>query len=229
MDVIRGLLLDFDGLICDTERAAHQSWRELYAGVGQEFAPYLWAAMAGRRDGEAVAVADLAERLGRPVGADALAWRRNRKQVLCDAEPLRPGVAALTDLARDRGLILGVVSNSPLRWVSGHLLRLRVWDRFSVVVTGERAVWPKPAPDLYERALEQAGLAANEAVAVEDSVTGVAAAKAAGLRCIAVPNAVGRAADLADAAVVLDTLAGGELPAALNRLERLGREGALVR
>ena len=83
------LFLDFDGLICDTERAARRSWEECYRELGMTFPAQLWEQMAGRPDGESVAVADLSGRLGRPV-ADALRDRRlRRKQALCAAEPLR--------------------------------------------------------------------------------------------------------------------------------------------
>ncbi len=205
--LLRGLLLDFDGLICDTERAARRSWEELYGEFGLAFPPDVWARMAGRADGELVAVADLSRRRGILVDAAVRARRLRRKQALCDEEPLRPGVAELIAAAAQRGLTLAVVSSSPLGWVCGHLTRLGVRDSFAVLVTGDEPGRRKPAPDLYCLALLRTGLTAAEVIAFEDSQVGVQAATAAGLRCVAVPNAAASDADLQTAGLVLDSLA----------------------
>ena len=203
----RALFLDFDGLICDTERAAHQSWQELYTRLGLVFDRRVWARMTGRSNGEDTATAELARRLGRPLRSGELAWRRERKQWLCDQEPLRPGVAALIDAAAGRALALAVVSSSSRSWVRPHLERLHVHHRFHVVVTGDDTPAHKPAPDLYHLALARTGLGPGAVVAFEDSPSGVRAAQAAGLRCVAVPSSVGSRADVAGADVVLDSLA----------------------
>jgi HAD superfamily hydrolase (TIGR01509 family) len=205
---VRGLFFDFDGLICDTERAARRSWEELYGEVGLVFPPEVWARMHGRPDGETVAAADLARRLHRPVDRALLARRLDRKGVLSRREPLRPGLAELTAAALRHGLTLAVVSSSSSAWVRSHLTRLGVLDRFAAVVTGESARWHKPAPDLYRLALVRTGLRPGEVVAFEDSPAGVRSARAAGLRCVAVPSSVGGHADLSVADTVLDSLAG---------------------
>ncbi|MGV9881764.1 HAD family hydrolase [Streptomyces sp. NPDC003006] len=199
-------LLDFDGLVCDTERAAHQSWELLYDRHGQVFPPDVWGAMAGRATGESYAAQDLAGRLGRDLSAGELAERRREKARLADAEPLRPGVAQLLDSAAHRGIRCAVVSSSHQDWVLGHLERLQVLDRFTAVVTGEQVQARKPAPDLYLRALELLGAGPDTSLAFEDSPIGVAAAKAAGLTCVAVPGARGTRAALTAADLVLDSL-----------------------
>jgi len=203
---MRALLLDFDGLICDTERAAFRSWTELYLEYGLAFPLDLWTQMTGRADGECLALHDLSRRLGRPVGAIVRAARRRRKQTLCQQEPLRPGVHKVLARATVANVRLAVVSSSPRSWVRHHLVRLRVLDRFFAVVTGDEAVRHKPAPDLYRLALHRIGAAAEEVLALEDSPTGVQAACAAGIRCIAVPSAVGVAASHAGAVDVIASL-----------------------
>ncbi|WP_369248155.1 HAD family hydrolase [Streptomyces sp. R41] len=200
------LLWDFDGLICDTERAAHRSWELLYARHGLVFPDETWGAMAGRATGESYAAQDLAERLGRDLSAGEMAERRGLKARLADAEPLRPGVAQLLESAARRGIRCAVVSSSDGDWVRGHLERLQVLDRFAMVVTGEQVEARKPAPDLYLRALDLLGTGPDRGLALEDSPTGVAAAKAAGLTCVAVPGARGRRAELTAADLVLDSL-----------------------
>jgi HAD superfamily hydrolase (TIGR01509 family) len=202
----RALFLDFDGLICDTERAVRRSWDEAYRELGLVFPGSVWEQIAGRPDGETVALADLSRRLGGPVTAALRARRVLRKQALSAAEPLRPGVAALIAEATRRGLTLAVVSSSPRRWVQEHLLRLGVLDRFAIIVCGDDVARHKPAPDSYQLALRRAGLTADQVIAFEDSPPGVRAALAADLRCVAVPNAASNAMDLSRATVVLDSL-----------------------
>ncbi len=212
---VRALFFDFDGLICDTESAARRSWEELYAGFGLCFPSSVWAAMTGHPAGEQVALADLGRRLGRPLDRATRAARRRRKYELCRAEPLRPGVAELLGAATDRGLALTMVSSSPRSWVEPHLARLGVRNRFGAVVTGDRVTAPKPAPALYRYALWLAGLQPGAAVAFEDSPVGVAAARAAGIRCVAVPGPAVATADLSGADLVIADLATYDLDAIL--------------
>lgn len=206
------LLLDFDGLICDTERAAHRSWELLYDRHGLVFPDEVWNAMAGRASGEAYAAQDLSGRLGRALSAAELAERRAEKARLADAEPLRPGVARLLESAALRDIRCAVVSSSDRHWVLGHLERLTVRERFAEVVTGEQVEARKPAPDLYLRALGLLGAGPETSLAVEDSAVGVAAAKAAGLRCVAVPGARGTRPAVAAADLVLDSLEQLDVP-----------------
>jgi HAD superfamily hydrolase (TIGR01509 family) len=83
---------------------------------------------------------------------------------------------------------LGLASNSPRSLVDTALATAGIADAFDTIVTSDDVVEPKPAPDLYLLACERLGVAPSEALALEDSPSGVAAAKAAGLTCIAVPQ-----------------------------------------
>ncbi|GGK22163.1 haloacid dehalogenase [Pilimelia terevasa] len=210
----RALLFDFDGLVCDTERAAHRSWTDIFAAHGHAFPAALWATMVGRVDGERRAAAHLAALVPGLDRAEVLARRRRRKQELCDREPLRPGVRELLAAAAAAGLPAAVVSSAARTWVGPHLERLGIRDDFAFLATGDLTDRHKPLPDLYEIALRDLRCPPGEAVAFEDSVVGVAAAVAAGIRCVAVPNGVGDPAELGAAAVVLTALTEYDLTAA---------------
>ncbi|MFC9591245.1 HAD family hydrolase [Streptomyces sp. NPDC056944] len=205
MDV-RAILLDFDGLICDTEQAARDSWTALFTSHGLDFPDSLWRRMAGRHDGEELALARLAAERGTPVPPEERERRRGLKAELCRAKGLRPGVTALLDEAERRGVAAHVVSSSSADWVEPHLLRLGVRERFASLVTGDLVERRKPAPDLYLLALRRAGLSPREAYAFEDSAVGLRAARAAGLRCVVVPSAAAEGAALDGAFAVLDSL-----------------------
>lgn len=113
---------------------------------------------------------------------------------------------------------VGVASSSTLHWVGGHLDRLAFRKVFDAVTCREDGMRAKPAPDLYLAAVQALGVAPNEAVAVEDSRNGIAAAKAAGLRCVAVPNELTSQQDLSAADLRLRSLADTPLDAILARL-----------
>lgn len=200
------ILLDFDGLLCDTERTAMQAWQDCYDRLGVPFTTRVRDRMIGDSGGARHALADLHEQLGRPLADDEWRWQRARRAELADLAPVRPGVEWLLDTARDDGRTLGVVSSSPASWVGRHLTRLGLRQRIDLVVTGDDTPRHKPAPDLYLLALHRAGVTAEEAIAVEDSPIGVQAAKAAGLRCVAVPGELGAGRDFSTADVVLPGL-----------------------
>ena len=159
----------------------------------------------GRRDVEARYDA-LAELVGDGFDAAAAhALRREHELSLVQALPLRDGLSDVLDRAEERGLVVAVVSSSPEHWVHGHLERLGLLERFAFTVTREDAERAKPHPDLYLVALERLGLPPQHVLVVEDSVNGVAAAHAAGMSAVAVPNAVTRAQP--HAVTVLETVA----------------------
>ena len=123
--------------------------------------------------------------------------------------------------ARERGLATAIVSSSSRDWIDRHLRRLERAEHFDAIVAADHdTARAKPAPTLYLEALERLALGPEEAIAFEDSPNGIAAAKAAGIFTVAVPNGVTAALGLDEADVLVDSLA--ELP--LERL--LGRLAA---
>jgi HAD superfamily hydrolase (TIGR01509 family) len=216
---IRGLVFDFDGLLVDTEIAALQAWEELFAAYGLTLPRARWHQLIGTHGSQNAMLDLLAGVDGYDRQAIADRWW-HRHLVLVDEQPLRPGVLAALDAAADMGLRLAIASSSTGDWVRPLLRHLGIADRFPVLSTADGGRPPKPAPDVYLAALDALDLTAGEAVAFEDSPHGVAAAKAAGLRCVAVPNAVTVALTFPDADLVLESLADLPLPDLLDAVGR---------
>jgi HAD superfamily hydrolase (TIGR01509 family) len=210
---VRGLLFDFDGLIVDTESPSLAAWRWLYEQHGQELSLERWSAAIGTIGGFD-ALGHLEDLVGSPLERDALTARqREHELTLVGAEKLRPGIADYLVEAERLGLKKAIVSSSSRAWVDRHLRRLERLHGWDAIVTAdgdERRA--KPSPTLYLEALDLLGLRAVEAIAFEDSPNGVRAAKAAGLYCVAVPNAVTAALALDAADLVVDSLASLSLP-----------------
>ncbi len=208
---VRAFLFDFDGLILDTETASRAGWEWLYRQHGHELPPELWATLVGTHGGWDP-MAHLEELVGGPLEREALNERRVAHELsLIEAEELRPGISDYLAAAERLGLKRAIVSTSTRRWIHTHLSRLEQALDWDAIVTAEldtsRA---KPRPTLYLEALDLLDLAAEEAVAFEDSPNGIRAAKAAGIFVVGIPNTVTRDLGLDEADLVLDSLA--ELP-----------------
>jgi HAD superfamily hydrolase (TIGR01509 family) len=218
---VRAIIFDFDGLILDTESTELQGWQEVYPEHGCELRLDTWASCIGRPSGFFDPYVHLERLTGQPVERAALrARRRERCRVLNLAQPVRPGVEQWITEAADRGIKLGVASSSDRAWVRGHLDRLGLLARFACVTCYEDTRVHKPDPAPYLDCLASLGAVASEAVAVEDSPNGVAAAKGAGLFCVAVPNPVTRQLDLSRADMRVDSLADLPLETLLQQLDR---------
>ena len=166
-------------------------------------------------------VARLERLTGRRLDSDTLVERRlARERELSEAEELREGVAEYLQAAGERGLRVAIVSSASRGWVRSHLNRLGVEDVWACVVCANGDVArAKPAPLLYLEALDTLGISAREAVALEDSLNGVKAAKAAGIFTVAVPNPVTAALALDEADIVVESLAHLPLEQLLSRIE----------
>jgi HAD superfamily hydrolase (TIGR01509 family) len=204
--VVQALVFDFDGLIIDTEVPVYQSWAELYERHGQRLSADFWSTIIGYGSDRFDPVAELERRLGRPLGPEAVRARRARQVELNAAQPILPGVLEWRREAIASGARLGVASSSGRAWVTGHLERLGL-DGWDCVRCGDDVVRRKPDPDVYLAVLECIGARPRDAVAVEDSVVGVAAAKAAGLYCVAVPSSLTAGHDFGHADLTLRSLA----------------------
>lgn len=185
-----GVVFDCDGLLLDTEECWTRGERTLFARYDREFTPEhkrLLLGAAGQ-----IAGGILARELEQPDRGPelldelvALAW----KEIAAGVEPL-PHAAELVGELRGR-LPIAVASNSPHGLVDVALESAGLTGCFDVVLGSDDVANPKPAPDLYLAACERLGLAPEEAIALEDSPTGVASALAAGLHVIGVPSLPG--------------------------------------
>lgn len=216
---VHALVFDFDGLIIASESNAVRSWQDLYARFGHELPLDKWATLIGTWDAEWDPAAELAERVGNGHDWEAIE-RERRADELAGAWqlPALPGVIDRLDDAARLGIPLAIASSSDREWVVGHLERLGIAGRFRAIVTRDDVTRTKPDPELFTRAASALEIAPGHAVAIEDSIHGVVAAKAAGMRCVAVPNPLLAQADYSAADVVTGSLADCTLEEIIERL-----------
>jgi HAD superfamily hydrolase (TIGR01509 family) len=186
------VVFDNDGLLLDTESVWTRAERDLFGRRGLEFTAAHKHELVGtsaetaggileRRLGETDRAADLIEELNELVIAEL----EHGVEAMVGAREL------LAEL-RTRGTPIGLVSNSPLRFVLRSLQIVGFEGRFDTVVSAHEVATPKPSPEPYLEACRRLGIEAGpDVVALEDSPTGVAAARAAGLTVIGIPSVEG--------------------------------------
>jgi HAD superfamily hydrolase (TIGR01509 family) len=184
-----GLIFDFDGLILDTETPALESWRKIYAEYGHDLTLDLWKDALGRTPGQGFdAAAHLATLVTEPFDRAALlAQRLELKHALCEDLTVLPGVQQVLAQAHERGFPCAVASSSDRAWVEKWLRRHELFDKFKCIRTADDVAATKPAPDLFLSAADCLGVPPSNCLVFEDSPNGALAARAAGMRCIAVP------------------------------------------
>lgn len=200
------VIFDMDGVIVDSEPRHEQTFRDIFHELGY-----------GDRHG--IHFHDYIGRSDRALWDDFIAMHRPPQSLeeltelkqgrfldnIRAAQPIFAGIPELVAKLAS-GTKLAVASGS-LHIVIETVLAMRDLKRhFPVVVSVQDVGRPKPAPDIFLRAAEQLGVPPQECVVIEDSAAGVAAARAAGMRVIAITNTL-PADRLRDADAVVDTYA----------------------
>ncbi len=183
--MLRGLLFDLDGTLIDSDPLHYQGWRDMLAtrGVSITEADFR-ERMSGRLNPEIVP--DFLPGLSE---AEILRFAEEKEAVfraLARGIPPTRGLRELLMLAEARGLKCALVTNAPRANAEFILAELGVAELFHGVVLAEEAERGKPHPAPYLLALKRLGLAKEEAIAFEDSPTGITSAHGAGIRVVAI-------------------------------------------
>lgn len=224
---LAALLFDVDGTLADTEAGGHRpAYNQAFAALDLD---WHWSPELYR---ELLAVSGGVPRLNffldryRPsLGHHTTAYRRDpsawiaalhdekarffREQLIHGHVMLRPGIARLIEAARDAEIFIGLVSNASRATVDAvrdYCLGRELGDALAIIVTGDDTPRPKPDPGPYSLACARLGIAADEAVAIEDSSTGLRGAIAAGVPTLVTTSQETREQDFSGALAVIDSL-----------------------
>jgi HAD superfamily hydrolase (TIGR01509 family) len=215
---VDAIIFDFDGVIIDTETPDLELWQDFYRAKGLDLPISLWLRRVGYNEGDAFNPATHYEQLTGTVLDEAF-HQNHVKQYMerCASQPILPGVLNLIEQASGAGIRLAIASSSYRDWVDRWLRHHNLSHYFDCMRTREDVKQGKPAPDLYLSAIKCLGVSVERCIAIEDSPSGMKAALAAGLRCIAVPNPLTIRLERPDVTLALTSLADLDLQSLLVR------------
>jgi len=246
---MRALIFDCDGVLADTERDGHlvafnQMWRE--SGVNwqwtlDQYAEKLKIGGGKERIASLGRDADFRAAYNVPVSDDAwlatvAQWHKRKSDlfqqlVMSGALPGRPGVKRLAQEAREKGWTLAVCSTSAVASVQAVLQSVmgeELAASFAGVFAGDIVKAKKPAPDIYDYAVEKLGLSPGDCVVIEDSRNGLLAATAAHMACVITTNGLTEREDFSEAALVVDSLGDPDQPARVMANRSAARPAQMV-
>ncbi len=187
VQTIRAVIFDMDGVLTDSEPLINAAAVEMFRENGlvvqpSDFLPFVGA-------GEDRYLGGVAEHYRTPLNIPEA--KRRTYEIYLSLVPGQleafPGAVDLVWRCKQAGLRVAVASSADRVKVEANLEKIGLpspqWD---AVITGEAVEFKKPAPDIFLAAAAHLGVAPEECAVIEDAVNGIAAAKAAGMRCVAV-------------------------------------------
>lgn len=206
MHQIKGLIFDMDGVLIDSEPLHLMAYQKFLSEVGVTFSEADNRPFLGRKDVE------LAEHLisQYELPLDALQLVEKKEEFLArlfsaKLEPM-PGVVKILQKAQSISLPCAVASSATLPTIKKVIESLDIEPYFQTLTSGDEVPHGKPAPDVYLLAAERIGVLPINCLVIEDSFNGILAAKAAGMKCIAIPCPTTQHQDHSKADKILGTL-----------------------
>ena len=212
------VLWDMDGVIADSELFHFEAWQEIFAKRAINFTRKDFIKLFGARN-DFIIHTILGEKLSeRDVAAIALekeAIFRNKAKG--NISPF-PGALKLLNAIKKGNFRMALASSAPKENIDLVTGELGIENNFNCIISGSEVSESKPSPQIYLLASEKLGIEPKDCIVVEDSPLGVKAAKAAGMRCLAVTNSQLKQ-DLKEADKVVDSLEDIDLITLLYRVK----------
>ncbi len=186
---IQGVLFDMDGVVLDTEKLYARFWAEGARALGY---PMSYQQALGMRSlNSAAGQAKLESYFGPGIRIEQVRKIRiERMDAFIEEHGVeaKPGIHALLDGLKARGLRVAIATSSPMERAERYLRSVALWHRFDKICSGHEVPQGKPAPDIYLHAAACLGLPPENCLAIEDSQAGIQSAHAAGCKAVLVPD-----------------------------------------
>jgi HAD superfamily hydrolase (TIGR01509 family) len=182
--MLKAVIFDLDGVVADSHPIHEAAWKTLLLEQGLDSATLnLDFLYAGRPRREI-----LRHYLGsiESAGMEQLGRRKDELYAVAAQQlTTKPGIPRVLPELNSSGLLCALATSAGRTRAHESLEQFSITRQFSLIVTGEDAAVAKPAPEIFLLAAEKLGVKPQECIVVEDSVAGVEAARAAGMRCVA--------------------------------------------
>lgn len=189
--MVSGILFDMDGVLIDSERQSNEGWLWAAEQLGVDMPMWLIDSFKGAPaelcckffDDYYKGVIDYWE-------AKELRTQHVYKIRETEGIPVKKGVKDIFEYIRNNGLKCAVATSTRRESAEKTLHEIGVWDYLDAVVYGDEVERGKPEPDIFLRAAKAIGVNPSEAVVVEDSINGIKAGYAAGMRVVHIPDTI---------------------------------------
>jgi len=201
----RAVIWDMDGVIVDTAPYHFRAWQHVFQKRGVNFTEHDFRRCFGQRN-DTIIGTTLGEGISQSE-IDIIASEKEenyRQRVRRNIKPL-PGAIELIKSLKEHGFSVALASSAPVENIRLILRGLDIEDFFPVIVFGREVSEGKPSPQGFLLAAEKLGVEPKNCIVIEDAIAGVAAAKRAGMHCIAVTSTHPRGS-LMEADLVVSTL-----------------------
>jgi HAD superfamily hydrolase (TIGR01509 family) len=184
----QAIIFDMDGLMVDSEPLSYRAWNQVLQAYGYQMTDDVYHQIIGRRTDQSAEF--ILRHYPLPITAAAFTAKKTKifHQIRAQGIPAMPGLVALQDAIRERGIPWAVATSSPRDHAEIILAQLGLTADCQAIAAGNEAPHGKPAPDIYLLAAARLGIDPAVCLALEDSEPGCQAASAAGMKVIAVPN-----------------------------------------
>ncbi len=212
------VLWDMDGVIADSESFHFAAWQEIFAKRAMNFTRKDFIKLFGARN-DFIIHTILGEKLPEK-DIETIALEKEaifRKKAKGNIRPF-PGAVKLLNAIKKGNFRMALVSSAPKENIDLVIGELGIEKYFNCIISGREVSESKPSPQVYLLAAENLGTEPKDCIVVEDSPLGVKAAKAAGMRCLAVTNSQLKQ-DLEEADKVVDSLEDIDLITLLYRVK----------
>ena len=202
---LEAVLWDLDGVIADTAEYHYQAWQDVFGERGVAFSKADFMSLFGRRHDTIIRFA-LGDSLS-PPEFHAMTEKKQaiyRRRVSQNIIPL-PGAIDLIKSLNKNSIKTAIASSAVPENIAVILGGLGIEDCFQAIAFGTEVAEGKPSPAIFLLAAEKLGVKPASCVVIEDAIAGVAAAKRAGMKCIAVTNSHPRKS-LNNADLIVDSL-----------------------
>ena len=202
---LEAVLWDLDGVIADTADYHYRAWQEVFKERGVAFSKADFMPLFGRRHDTIVRFA-LGDSLS-PAEFHAISEKKQalyRRLVSQNIIPL-PGAVALIKSLNEHGIKTAIGSSAVPENIDVILKGIGIENRFQAIAYGTEVAEGKPSPQIFLLAAKKLGVKPADCVVIEDAIAGVAAARRAGMKCVAVTNSHPRD-KLQNADLVVDSL-----------------------
>ncbi len=205
---MRAAIFDMDGLLIDSEPLWRKAEVDVFGAVGVPLTEEMCRETTGLRHDVVVRYWHERYRWDEP-GLDAMTGRllEAAQSLIVERGVLMPGAEDAIRLLHQHGLQLAIASSSPKSLIEAVVQKFDLGEYFSVLRSADDEKAGKPDPAVYLSTMSMLNVEAQDCLALEDSISGIRAAKAAGARVIAVPDPeVVSKQEFAEADVVLSSL-----------------------